>query len=149
MTNRRVDVVIVGSGFSGSIVSLLLNRIGLSVLLLDRDRHPRFAIGESSTPAADFVLADLARKYDLPRLLPLAQFGSLRSAYPQLGCGLKRGFSYFQHTTGQPFALRPDRSNELPFVHLNLSTNRDHGGPPLDLPAFESAVVNIQLMIRR
>ena len=113
MTERRVDVVVVGSGFSGSIMSLLLSRIGLSVLLLDRGQHPRFAIGESSTPAADFVLADLAREYDLPRLMPLAQFGSLRSVYLELGCGLKRGFSYFQHVTGQQFAPSPDRSNEL------------------------------------
>jgi FADH2 O2-dependent halogenase len=113
MTERRVDVVVVGSGFSGSITALLLNRIGLSVLLLDRSQHPRFAIGESSTPAADFVLADLAREYSLPRLMPLTQFGSLRSTYPKLGCGLKRGFSYFQHATGRPFVPDPDRSNEL------------------------------------
>ena len=38
--------------------------------------------------------------YDLPRLAPLAKWGSWQRAYPQIACGLKRGFSFF-HEAGQ------------------------------------------------
>lgn len=107
------DVVILGSGFAGSIAALAFERRGLRTAVVDKARHPRFAIGESSTPVANRVLADLARKYDLPRLAPLAQYGSWQRRYPRLGCGPKRGFSYFQHQANRPFVPRADHANEL------------------------------------
>lgn len=109
----KTDIAIIGAGFGGSLTALILNRIDLETVLFERDVHPRFAIGESSTPIADLVLAALAREYDLPRLLPLTKYGAWRAAYPDLPCGLKRGFSYFQHRAGQPFAPDPAHRNEL------------------------------------
>jgi FADH2 O2-dependent halogenase len=47
------DVAVVGSGFAGSLVALALTRRGRRVVLVERLRHPRFAIGESSTPLAN------------------------------------------------------------------------------------------------
>ncbi|QEG41145.1 NAD(P)/FAD-dependent oxidoreductase [Roseimaritima ulvae] len=111
--HHAVDVAVVGAGCGGSLIALLLNRIGLSVVLLDRGSHPRFAIGESSTPTADLVLRDLAQRYELPALLPLSQYGTWKANYPQLTCGLKRGFSYFHQCPGQPFRPLSDHSNEL------------------------------------
>lgn len=111
MSNIQADVVVIGSGFSGSICAMVLHQMGCKVVIVDRGQHPRFAIGESSTPAADFVLADLAKKYNLPQLLPLSQYGLLRDTYPDLSCGKKRGFSYFQHLAGQPFSQRLDTPN--------------------------------------
>jgi UDP-galactopyranose mutase len=64
------DVLILGSGFSGGLLAWILASQGLRVAILDRSRHPRFAIGESSTPAADMVIADLAARYQLPKLAP-------------------------------------------------------------------------------
>jgi FADH2 O2-dependent halogenase len=81
--------------------------------MVDRGRHPRFAIGESSTPAADFVLRDLADRYDLPRLRPLSAYGTWQTAHPELGCGRKRGFSYFHHRAGEAFAPDERHTNEL------------------------------------
>lgn len=109
----KADVAILGSGFGGSLTALVLDRVGLKPVLIDRGRHPRFAIGESSTPVADFVLADLSRNYDLPQFVPLAKYGSWQRTYPDLRCGIKRGFSYFQHRPGDPFAPRSDHGNEL------------------------------------
>jgi FADH2 O2-dependent halogenase len=51
----------------------------------------------------DQALADLARRHRLPELAPLARWGSWQAAYPHLGCGKKRGFSYFHHRPGKPF----------------------------------------------
>lgn len=107
------DVVILGSGFAGSILAMILQRQGRDVLVIDKVSHPRFTIGESSTPTANLVLASLARQYDLPRLAPLARYGTWRSTYPQLTCGLKRGFSYFKHVPQVPFQPREDHANEL------------------------------------
>lgn len=108
-----VDVAIVGSGFAGSLTAAILSRHGLRVALLDRARHPRFAIGESSTPTANFILRDLALRHDLPELLPLCKFGSWRRAYPAVMCGLKRGFSYFQQVAGREFVPDAEHQNEL------------------------------------
>ncbi len=63
--HHDVDVVVLGSGFSGSLLAQILGRTGRSVALLDNHGHPRFAIGESSTPAANLILKELADRYDL------------------------------------------------------------------------------------
>jgi flavin-dependent dehydrogenase len=44
------DVVVAGGGPAGSTIATLLAQRGRSVLLLDKDRHPRFHIGESLLP---------------------------------------------------------------------------------------------------
>jgi FADH2 O2-dependent halogenase len=113
MIREHADVVVLGAGFAGSLMALILERIGLRPVLLERGTHPRFAIGESSTPLANLTLLELARTYDLPRLFPLTKYGRWQQTYPQLAVGLKRGFSFFQHQAGRPFQPRADHANEL------------------------------------
>jgi FADH2 O2-dependent halogenase len=91
------DVAVVGSGFAGSLFAMITRRLGHSVVLLERGRHPRVVIGESSTPLSNLLLEDLAKRYDLPALRPLTKWGSWQENYPDLPCGLKRGFSFFHH----------------------------------------------------
>jgi len=107
------DLAILGSGFSGSLLAIVARRLGLSVLLLERGMHPRFAIGESTSPLTNLLLEELAREYDLPRLLPLCAYGPWKRAYPELGVGLKRGFTFYHHEAGRPFLPDPERRNEL------------------------------------
>ena len=107
------DALILGSSFSGSLLGWILAARGMRVFIVDRGRHPRFAIGESSTPAADLILADLAARHRLPELAPLARWGSWQATYPNLGCGKKRGFSYFHHRPGEPFRDTPDHAASL------------------------------------
>ena len=47
---RSADVVIIGGGPGGSTAGALLAQKGWRVLLLEKDRHPRFHIGESLLP---------------------------------------------------------------------------------------------------
>ncbi len=44
------DVLVIGGGPAGSTIAALLAQRGKSVILLDKDRHPRFHIGESLLP---------------------------------------------------------------------------------------------------
>jgi FADH2 O2-dependent halogenase len=98
--NREVDLVVVGAGFGGSLMAMIAHRLGLSVVLLEKGSHPRVVIGESTTPLSNLLLERLSATYDLPRIAPLAKWGSWQRSYPQVACGLKRGFSFF-HETGQ------------------------------------------------
>lgn len=47
----RCDVLIIGGGPAGSTAAALLAEKGWRVVLLEKDRHPRFHIGESLLPA--------------------------------------------------------------------------------------------------
>lgn len=100
---RRTRVLIVGSSFSGSLLAWILQSQGIDCLVIDRQLHPRFAIGESSTPTADMYLRYLAERWGIRELAPLSTYGTWKEAYPSLGVGLKRGFSYFSHQPNQPF----------------------------------------------
>src|SRR2546423_1155171 len=111
--NAEFDIAVVGSGFGRSLMEMIARRLGRSVILLERGRHPRFVIGESSTPLASLLLEELARRYELPRLLPLAKWGTWQKVYPQIACGLKRGFTFYHHPFGQPFATDPQRRDQL------------------------------------
>ena len=113
MIEADADIAVLGSGFAGSLTALLIHRIGLRPVLIDRTTHPQFAIGESSTPIANMVLRGLTQRYHLPRLAPLASYGSWQATYPGIVCGLKRGFSFFKHEAGKPFRPDDNHANEL------------------------------------
>ncbi len=103
------DIAIVGSGFAGSLLAMIARRLAKSVILLERGRHPRFAIGESTTPLSNLLLEELATRYQFPNLLPLCKWGPWRETYPNLACGLKRGFTFYHH---QP-RRHPQRDDQL------------------------------------
>ncbi len=107
------DLAIIGSGFSGSLLAMIARRTHASVALLDRGAHPRFAIGEATSPMMNLIIGQVADRYDLPRLKPLTAWGEWQRSYPQLVCGLKRGSTYFKHESGAPYRTAPDRSNQL------------------------------------
>src|SRR5712691_1988118 len=107
------DLLVVGSGFGGSLAALIARRIGLSVALVEKGTHPRFAIGESSSPVANLLLEELCDRYGLDRLRPLTAWGTWQRAYPEIGCGLKRGFTFYSHRPGFAFGNDPARRDQL------------------------------------
>ena len=56
MSEHTCDVLVVGSGFGGSLMAMVLAKLGFRSLVVERGNHPRFALGESSTPLANLVL---------------------------------------------------------------------------------------------
>lgn len=109
----RYDLAIFGSGFGGACLAMVARRLGLTVLLIERGTHPRFAIGESTSPLANLLIEELAHRYDLPALLPLASYGAWQQSYPELAVGLKRGFTYYGHRAGEPYRPCADRTTQL------------------------------------
>ncbi|MFM7099638.1 MAG: NAD(P)/FAD-dependent oxidoreductase, partial [Verrucomicrobiota bacterium] len=107
------DLAIVGSSFAGSLLALVARRLGRKVLLVERGRHPRFAIGESSTPLAALLLEEMAIRQDLPQLMPFTKWGSWQAAHPEIAAGLKRGFTFYRQTPGRGDGPRPGRVDEL------------------------------------
>lgn len=53
------DVIVIGGGPGGSAVSALLAQQGLNVVVVEKDRHPRFHIGESLLPQSLPILERL------------------------------------------------------------------------------------------
>ncbi|HET9793473.1 MAG TPA: NAD(P)-binding protein [Thermoanaerobaculia bacterium] len=98
---RRFDLAVVGSGFGGALLALAARRLGRSVVVLEKGAHPRFAIGESTSPLANLLLERLALRYDLPQVLPLAKWGTWQARLPHLRGGVKRGFTFFHHRRGR------------------------------------------------
>ena len=109
----RCNVAIVGSGYAGSLMARVLAVQGYDVVLLERGTHPRFAIGESTTPLGNLSLERLAQRYGLADCYHLAAHGRWREHHPELRCGLKRGFTFYRHHPDQPFANRGLESERL------------------------------------
>ena len=84
LMTTRAEVAIVGSGFAGSLLARVLARQGARVVLLERGSHPRFAIGESSTPLANLCLERLPAATRQPDLRDLAAHGRWIAHLP--GC---------------------------------------------------------------
>ncbi len=109
MKSHDVDVVVLGSGLAGSMLAAILARRGRAVMMIERGRHPRLAIGESLVPASAMLFWYLGRKYDVPEIATLAHLDSVsRNVAPT--SGVKRGFSYVYHRPGQTH-LVPEESS--------------------------------------
>lgn len=98
------DVVVLGSGIAGSIVALVLQRMGLETLVVERKTHPRFVIGESTIPTTSLLLHQLAKAHDVPELAQVAHYLTLR----ENGCVAwpKQHFWYGLHQEGRPLERR-------------------------------------------
>ncbi|HEY7442218.1 MAG TPA: FAD-dependent oxidoreductase [Vicinamibacterales bacterium] len=139
MTTIDVDVAIVGSGFAGSLAAMALRKRGRRVALVERHRHPRFVIGESSTPLANLLLEELADRYDLPRIRPFSKWGTWQHARPDVAVGLKRGFTFFFHQPGEIFA---DNQNHERQLMVAASPHDRIGDTHWYRPEFDHALVN-------
>ncbi|MGE0799119.1 MAG: NAD(P)/FAD-dependent oxidoreductase [Lautropia sp.] len=67
-TAGRCDVLVVGGGPAGATIATLLAREGRRVVLLEKDRHPRFHIGESLLPGNVELFEQLGIKDEIARI---------------------------------------------------------------------------------
>ena len=130
------DIVIAGGGFAGSITALILTNLNFRVCVIEKGQHPRFAIGESSTPVADLLLRELASKYNLPWLHDFSRYGSWQASHPEVVCGIKRGFSFFKHHPGKDFLTDAYHKNELLVAASTNDSQSDTNWLRADFDAF-------------
>ena len=88
---------------------MIARRLGRSVVLIEKGTHPRVVIGESSTPLSNLLLEELTTRYGLPDLRPLGKWGSWQRAYPDIACGLKRGFTFHHHVLSASLSADRER----------------------------------------
>src|ERR1051326_780595 len=59
MVHKKHPVIIIGGGPAGAAGALYLLRKGITPVIVERDVHPRFHVGESLTVATSLALRDL------------------------------------------------------------------------------------------
>jgi len=106
----RFHVAILGAGLAGSMLAAVLARHGVRVLLVDTAAHPRFAIGESTTPYTSVLTRIIADRYQVPEIRPLASFAGITEKVSR-NCGRKQNFGFVYHREGE--AHRPEEINQL------------------------------------
>ena len=83
MSDSQYDVIILGSGIGGSTLAAILARDGFRVLMIEKARHPRFALGESPLPQTSYWMWLISERYGIPELKNLAD---ARTVAVEPGC---------------------------------------------------------------
>ena len=110
------DVLVIGGGPAGCTAAAFLVRLGRSVVLLERDRHPRFHIGESLLPANIPILERLGVLEDVRRIGVLKLGADFPAANGQ-GFNVFRFSRAMGSTPGFAFQVKREEFDELLFRH--------------------------------
>ena len=109
--DNTYDVIILGSGLGGSLLATVLAKQGVKTLVLEKGQHPRFAIGESTTPTATLMFKTIGERFDIPEIAQLGNFWSASTNYGN-SLGIKHAFSFLTHEQGK--LQDPRKANQLP-----------------------------------
>jgi tetracycline 7-halogenase / FADH2 O2-dependent halogenase len=124
------DVAIIGSGLAGSTLATILSKRGLSVLMLEANSHPRFAIGESVVPEFGARARVMAELFEVPELGYLSTFQFLRH-HVSGSSGVKRSFTFMNHRAGE--AHRAGESCQFQTMTYPLGPDSHLYRPEVDL----------------
>jgi len=58
MNIKEVDVLVIGAGPAGSVAAAVVQKSGVSLHVVEKEKFPRFVIGESLLPRCMEVLDD-------------------------------------------------------------------------------------------
>ncbi|MEM9538588.1 MAG: tryptophan 7-halogenase [Cyanobacteria bacterium P01_E01_bin.42] len=116
---KQFDVIIIGSGLAGTLLATVLARHNVKVAVIDKNVHPRFAIGEAMTPDTDLMMTILSHQYSVPEIDHLSSFEKICEHISPSACGLKRSFNFMYHRKGeQQILAETNKTGVEPSSHL-------------------------------
>lgn len=93
------DTIILGSGLAGASMAAILAKQGFQVLILDKGRHPRFAVGEAMLPQSAMWMWIVAQRFGIPEIGHLCTPEGLASCVSRHH-GQKRVIGFAYHRDG-------------------------------------------------
>lgn len=137
------DVVVIGAGPSGAVVSALLNKKGYRVLVLEKQHFPRFSIGESL----------------LPQCMKFLEQADMLTAVEKAGFQFKNGaaFCHGEHTEffdfrekftegwGTTFQVQRDRFDKILADEASAQGVEIHYGQTVTAFAYDSGKVTLDV----
>jgi flavin-dependent dehydrogenase len=118
----RPQVIVIGGGPSGSTVSTILAQLGVRVVLFERERFPRFHIGESLIPETYWTLKRLNM---LPKLKRSHFVRKESVQFVNENGRLSEPFYFTDYKPGEQSQTWQVRRSE--FDQMMLDNAREHG----------------------
>ncbi len=122
MQTQQFDAVILGTGFSGSILGAILARHGHRVLLLDEKEHPKFAVGEATIPQTTMMMRAIADRYDVPEIGACSTFEGMHE-YVTSHCGIKSNFGFIYQRPEERQKVEEVTQNVIPHLLVGYDSH--------------------------
>jgi flavin-dependent dehydrogenase len=122
MATQSVDVVVVGGGPAGSSVSTIAAQRGLKVMLFEREKFPRFHIGESLIPETYWVFERL-KMLDKMRASPFVKKYSVQF----VNAAGKESAPFYFHDNKPHECSQTWQVIRSEFDQMMLDNAREHG----------------------
>jgi flavin-dependent dehydrogenase len=131
---EKVDVLVIGAGPAGSISAAMIQKAGFSVRVVEREKFPRFVIGESLLPRCMEVLEDA----DLLEAIKAKNFQQ------KFGAKFIKDDEVSDFNFSEQFSKGWSWTWQVPRAEfdLALATEVQRKGVPID---FETTVTSIQI----
>jgi flavin-dependent dehydrogenase len=145
-TAADCDVFIIGGGPAGSTAAALLARAGRRVVMIEKDHHPRFHIGESLLPANALLFDRLGLREEVEKI-GLRKYGAeFVSIEKNTSSEIAFGDAWDK---SMPYAwqVRRDALDELMFRHAAKQGAETHEGCRAKDVAFDDAGATVTAVL--